>query len=344
MISKVKIFLIGFVFFAAINGCFNNNKKNTPDVSKVKTNIHFYRFDKDFHSLNAENYAVKFPELQLKYKDFLKDYCVRMMGFNAKDSTTLRDEIIAFNADTIVSGIFDDIEKKFTNESFESELTKAITYYQYYFPKKSITEVITTATILRTNERGNGAMAYGDTSLVIALDMYMGKDNDKYRFAEFPEYIIDKFSPEYITPNCMEVIYLNNYGVNTTDFTNIQAMVEAGKMLYFSEMMMPAADDSLIIGYKQTQLKWCKENEKQIWKFLSEKDLLVKNDYQDQKRLIGAAPTTVGMPAEAPGKVGAWVGWQIVRKFAKENPTISFQELIEKTTPQTIIDKANYKP
>ena len=65
----------------------------------------------------------------------------------------------------------------------------------------------------------------------------------------------------------------------------------------------------------------------------------------DQKRYLDEGPATAGMPAEAPGNIGAWIGLQIVNKFMKETGhKISLQDLVSKYDAKAILNKAKYRP
>jgi hypothetical protein len=53
---------------------------------------------------------------------------------------------------------------------------------------------------------------------------------------------------------------------------------------------------------------------------------------------------TAGMPEQAPGNVGSWVGWQIVNQYMENTvDELSLKELLA-TPPATILAKSNYKP
>jgi uncharacterized protein YjaZ len=45
---------------------------------------------------------------------------------------------------------------------------------------------------------------------------------------------------------------------------------------------------------------------------------------------------------ESPGRVGAWIGWQIVRSYMKNNEVTVAQLL--KTNAKQIFEKSKYKP
>jgi hypothetical protein len=50
------------------------------------------------------------------------------------------------------------------------------------------------------------------------------------------------------------------------------------------------------------------------------------------------------MPKESPGKVGAWLGWQIINAYMKENPNTTLHQLIDLKDGQKILTSSKYKP
>jgi hypothetical protein len=46
---------------------------------------------------------------------------------------------------------------------------------------------------------------------------------------------------------------------------------------------------------------------------------------------------------ESPGRVGVWVGWQIIKSFVERYPDTDISALLNMPA-QTLFSKANYKP
>ena len=115
--------------------------------------------------------------------------------------------------------------------------------------------------------------------------------------------------------------------------------------MYFLSYVFPDAADSLIVGFTNRQTQWCQNSEYEIWKFMNDKDLLYKNNYMEKKRYLDEGPAIPGMPPDAPGGIGNWIGLQIVRKFMKETGNkISLHYLITKYDGKVIFEKAKYRP
>lgn len=331
-----------------LSGCTDKNAYKKVDISNVKADIEILRLEQDLVSLTAENYEEKQNQLTRKYGDFYPFYLNQIMRFgkprfeNDTEVHSLKEDVLGFINDTIIRLTYDDTQNLYAKDFPEKKLEKAIRHFQFYFPEYSINNVITFISGFQY-----GASTFDSSTLAIGLDMYLGSDHPAYQNIEIPNYIAQKLNSDFIVPNSMEAIYqlyFDNTAYNA-ELPLLEAMVNEGKKYYFLECMLPDAPDSLIIGYTAKQLTWCKNSEKQIWQFFNEKDLLYKTNFMEQKRYLSEAPSTNGMPQEAPGKVGAWVGWQIVRKFMRETDgQISLAELVTEKQPKEIIAKARYKP
>ena len=64
----------------------------------------------------------------------------------------------------------------------------------------------------------------------------------------------------------------------------------------------------------------------------------VKQDY------LGERPTTIQVGEKCPGRIGQWVGWRIVNKYAETHPEITLPQLMALDDAQQIFRKSKYKP
>lgn len=122
-------------------------------------------------------------------------------------------------------------------------------------------------------------------------------------------------------------------------------MVYAGKQLYLKDVILPTYNDADKIGYTPEQLLWCQENESYMWRYFIEDQLLYDDNPKLIPRFISPAPFSkfyLEIDNESPGKVGAWIGWQIVRSYMKNNE-VSLPQLMH-TSAKEIFEKSNYKP
>ena len=97
--------------------------------------------------------------------------------------------------------------------------------------------------------------------------------------------------------------------------------------------------------YSQEQFDWAEANEEPIWRYFIENELLYSTDNKLPNRFIADAPFSkfyLDIDNESPGRLGQYIGWQIVRAFAEKN-NITLEQLLTLPAEQ-IFKKSNYKP
>ncbi len=344
---KQIIVLLSVLFLSACNGCNKTKSREKPDVSNLSVDVKLERFDKDLFALRDAGYEdAAIGNMRAKYGSFY-DFYISQFVIGPRppgDTAHIEKEALQkFLTDAYINRIQQAINSHFSNtKDVEQELTAAFKYFKYYFPEVQLPRVVTI-----NSGFSIGAFTYEKNLLGIGLDQYLGPGFADYDSAGVYDYLQHKMRREYIARNSVEVLY--NYYFGTEELSHgknlAEAMVEKGKKMYFLSYVLPDAPDSLIVGFTEKQTHWCEQNEIEMWRFLNDKDLLYKDNYMDQKRYLDEGPGITGMPPEAPGNLGSWIGLQIVRKFMKENGgKISLHDLIVKYDGKAILAKAKYRP
>jgi uncharacterized protein YjaZ len=122
-------------------------------------------------------------------------------------------------------------------------------------------------------------------------------------------------------------------------------MIYVGKEMYLKDILLPEAPDDIKMGYTPEQIKFCQENENYMWRFFLENQMLYDTDQKLVPRFINPAPFSkfyLEIDNDTPGRVGAWLGWQIVRSYMENNKT-SLQDML-KMDAKTIFENSKYKP
>lgn len=340
LFSKVTTF-----FIISLLGClfFSCQTDTSPDVSNLKADIHIQRFERDLFGIDTtQNETAQLTALQQKYPNFYGLFVSQIMNFGEpNDVQKTHSQLLQFIKNADMRYLYDTCMVQYPNLSdLENELSQAFKYVQYYLPNQRVPQVIS-----HISAFGPAALTVNDELIGINLDMYMGSDFEPYSTSEFPQYLIKRFRKEYIATNSLKAYIKGIYTMNDADLPRlIDQMIYEGKLQYFIDKTLPNTPDSIKIGYSKSDLDWCTKNEAEIWAFLLEKELLYNTQSKNFYKYLDEAPNTSGMPAESPGRVGVWVGWQIVRQFMRENPKMTFDELMAIKDGQEILKRAKYKP
>ncbi|OWY18204.1 hypothetical protein C7N43_27715 [Sphingobacteriales bacterium UPWRP_1] len=340
-ISSIFATLLFFFLLVWLNACTKTDRQK-PDVSNINVQINIERFEKDLFACDTVNYAPCFDALQKKYPYFYNFYIDNLLGIRQPNDTgrTYQTALKSFIGNANLRALYDSVMLKYPDAGqLNANFTNAFRYCKYYFPNKNVPRIVT-----HISEFGPAAATFDTTLLAISLDMFLGKDFVYYSSIGFPKYVTYRLQPPFIVPNGMKAWFKALYDTKTSDAKLIDRMVAEGKMLYFLDMVLPDTPDSLKIGYTAKELQWCFDNEKEMWAFFIERDLLYSSKSLEYMKFISEGPTTTGMPPESPGQTGVWMGWQIVRKFMQENPNVSFDQLMQITDGQEILKRSKYKP
>lgn len=341
MIQLLKLRQI-YLFFLCATLFFSCNNSGKPDVSKIDLAIKVERFDQDLYQHRGKDIKLTDSLLHKKYGAFYEDFINKMVG---NDSYTSLEVLQGIYEDKAYTDLNKEVDSVFPNlNKVETDLTQSFKYIKYYYPKAPIPRFIGFLS----------GFAYqtpiGDDYMGIGLDMFLGKDSKFYGalVKSIPLYMSKRFTPEYIVPRVGEYYVRENlFKERDQDRSLLAKMVYNGKILYFMDQIMPDnMPDSIKIGYTQKQLDWCKSFETELWAYYLESNLLYETDYQKIQVFLSEGPFTPGLGErnESAPKLGIWTGWQIVRKYMKENPEVTLQQLMADADAQTILTKSKYKP
>ena len=127
--------------------------------------------------------------------------------------------------------------------------------------------------------------------------------------------------------------------------TFLDEMIYFGKQLYLKDLWIPFKSNSEKIGYSVSEYEWSEDNEFYIWQYFVENELLYQTDRKLLGRFIVAAPFSrfnLELDSESPGRLGQYIGWQIVKSYMNNNST-SVLEMLQ-MDPQEIFNNAKFKP
>jgi hypothetical protein len=321
------------------------NRQGTPDVSGIAVSeVHIERFDRAFFSLDSNKIQTGLYQLNQQYPWFTNDFVANILGAGPLSDTSQ----LAFQAarQFLVSylPVRDSLEKKYTKlESLEKELTREFRFVKYYFPQYKLPQKVVTF----IGPFDGPGVAITPYALAIGLQSYAGKNSSFYQEGKgldmFPPYISRRFEPEYITANCVRAIAEDIYPDSSDNKPMIDQMIVKGRYWWLQAKLMPDSPDSIMTGYSEQQLKWAASNEAGVWNFFLQNTDLYTVDPDIIKNYIGEGPRTLGMPDASPGNIGAWLGWQIVKKYVDGHGSITPEQLM-RTPARQIFEESKYKP
>jgi hypothetical protein len=232
-----------------------------------------------------------------------------------------------------------EVKRVFGNEEkLKEEFAQAFKNLKYYYPEIKIPRIETVISGFETD------MFVSDSLIIVGLDYFLGK-GAKYR-PNMYAYMLRQYNPENIVPSTM-MLYGIDGRINHMDSDNKTAladMITYGKSFYFARQIVPCTPDSVFIWYSSEEIKGARENQDLIWARFIEDKLLYSTSHILKQRYLGDRPKTAEVGAECPGRIGQWVGWQIVKSYMKEHPDQTLPGLMNNGNADKIFKESKYKP
>lgn len=308
--------------------------ENQMDVSDVEINLQYESLTSTFLNIQTKEELANF----LNDNPIIREV---MLHANEYPSEAIfYEELFNKITNPHIDTLAMEIERVFGNEEeLKNDFTRAFQHLKYYYPDVTIPKVKTIATGFDQD------LYVSDSLIVVGLDYYLG-DNAKYRPLGTYQYILERYRPQYVVPSTM-LIYGISPRFNATemeDKTILGEMISYGKAFYFAKHMMPCTPDSVLIWYNQEEMTGVRENEKIIWAHFVENELLFETSHEMKRKYIEERPKTYEIGNAAPGRIGTWLGWRLVRSYMEENETVSLPQLMNNQNAKAIFENSNYKP
>lgn len=310
--------IILFLFFSC-----KNEDKIEAAIAQRNIDISVERFDQLFAKTNKQD----LPKLKKTFPF--------MFPKDVHDSVWIEK-----TKDTLQQELFSEVEIAFPNfDDSEKDIENLFNHIQYYYPEFTPPRVITTTSNVDYRNR----VIVTDTITLIALDAYLGESHRFY--GSIPRYIAGTLRKEQVVVDLARA-YAEKYIFQSSRKTLLDEMIYFGKVLYFEDKVIPFIAENERISYTETQIHWAENNEGSIWSYFVERELLFSTNAKLPSRFINPAPFSKfyleDIDAESPGKIGQYIGWQIVKAYMQHNDTSLKDMLI--MNAEDIFNKSKFKP
>jgi len=273
-----------------------------------------------------------------------QQYGTLYLGFQSVINTVYPDSSAIFNLemfrhDTIMQAVYAATQKRFPDlTDLENDITNIHKHFKYYFPNRFLPKVV--SYISGFNFRQFPV----DSTIGISLEMYLGSTSRFYQMIQFPHYQTLTMNPINIPTDYAQGWMMTIFPRKFEKKDLLSEMIYNGKILYLVDALLPTQTDSMKINYSAKQLKWCQQNEYNMWAFFIQKKLLYETNPAEIVKYTGDGPFTAAFNKESPSRVGNYLGWMIVRSYMKHHPKTTLEQLMAITNGQTLLNESHYKP
>jgi len=238
---------------------------------------------------------------------------------NPSIDTLYQESIRAFNGfDTVVG-----------------ELEMSLGRLKYYYPQAPTPKIQTVVTGLYKD------LFISNDRIIIGMDFFVGA-GASYKPLDIPNYILRRYNTEHLPSIIMQLIS-SQYARPGKGESMLTEMVDFGKAYYLLSKILPCTSERILIGYTEEEWNDTFEYESIIWANFIQNKLLYETNHTIKQKFLAERPNVYEIGDKCPGRIAAWLGWQIVNAYAQKTG-ISVQELMVETDHNKIFTQSGYKP
>ena len=321
----------------------NSNKReiklNTDNWKEFKT----IRLDKVL--TNAKNIEEVHQQF-INYPQLYQNFYTHMIRAGEKEdvlvsslSDSVKSNLKSFVNDSVIRSFLMEIQKEFPDfDDYKIEIAKGLNrcenIFKYRYPKKEIGTFFSLF---------NADVHEFDSIIWIGLDMYLGPDNKVTKLIpneSLPQYIKDKMDKKYIVSDVLFGHLMTHHFQYLGD-DMLSKAISYGKIAYLMELILPNQQKENKFRYSKKELNWCQKNEKYIWQYIVDHELLYEKNAKKISYFFNPGPFTKGFGQDSPSNMGIWLGSRIIEDYAK-NSELSIQEILKEKNVQKLL--SSYDP
>lgn len=325
--NKVQLFFLLALIFS---GCKNENCSDEQDISGIDLTIQVESLENELFRITDTSQLNLFLEKHpLISREFFSE-----LSYPSKE--IMLDEVYKRIKNPYTDTLYQQVKSTFGNgELIQEQFTDAFKRIKYYYPDFMPPKIQTVVTGFMND------VYLSDSLIIIGLDYYLG-ENSKYKPDIF-QYILDRMTPDHLVPSI--IMFMSN-GYNLSNMgqrTMIDEMVYWGKAYHFTKKVMPCIPDNLIAGYTPQELLDSEVSEEYIWSYFIQNELLYDKNSMSITKYVNERPSIPEIDPDCPGRIGRWLGWQIVQQYAERNNN-DFVDLMNSDDANGILMQSKYKP
>jgi len=324
----LRICIVGITYLCCI--CCSGNKTNEESLE-----FKIIRFDSDLYRYLTQNGSDS--ELQ-NHTDFLDIFGEGILAIGKPDSAGFYYRLKTYFSEPTLMGIYKDEQEKFADlTEINKELSKGLHIFLQQFPQIKPPKVY-----MHVSGFGQNIVVTDDI-LSLSADKYLGEDYPVYQ-GFFYDYQRQLMTPDRIVPDYLLGFMMANLPFLGDEDILLDRILYEGKLRYMLSQLLPGRQDRECVGYDKEQYEWCMKHQSLIWKTILENHHLFTGNYLTTTQYLKESPHTAYLPVESPGRVGVWLGYQIISAYMKQKPQTGWQELMENTGYQEILKESKFKP
>ncbi len=324
-----KKIILPFFFIFFLCSC-KKKCSEQLDTSKIQIEAKVVHLEKEFSAIKTPQQAFAFLQKHKLYASYHQD---------AGIPRDLVLKQLIWLGSPLLDTLKMDVKNQFGDFSAQktslTELFKNITYFYSDFKQPEVNTLI--------SGFGDYVINDADSLLLIGLDYFLDSTaHYQPHREEMPDYI-----KRYLNKNTVDTkaayAMSNRYVQYLPDQKLINQMIKFGKQYYFMRKVLPCKEEYELFDYSANDWEEIQSNEYMIYSYFTKNELFYNTKGENIRLFLSDRPNCVEIGDKCPGRIGRWLGYQIVKSYA-EKTEASLQQLMSETDHIKIFVQSGYKP
>jgi len=293
-------------------GCNNKSTNNYENIIVDRFEKKFFNIQPDSLKILTNQYPYLFP------------------------SSFSDEEWLNIKNDSVRKIIFNETQVEFKNDYLNRNISKLYYELSNQFSNFNSPKIITINNGLDFQYK----LIDIDSLVLLSLDCYL--DNDEL-YKTIPAYISKKMNKNFLIRDLAEKL-ISRYVNYPTNRQFLDKIIYYGKVYNLMTTNLDF-DEANALYYNEKEIVWAQDNEKEVWKFFIENEILFNTSNILVERFINFGPYSkfgISIDYESPPMIGKWIGYKIVKSYLKSNNK-TIEEILNMNEYELYLN-SNYKP
>ncbi len=340
-----------FAFFLMMTlACRQSPNGSLPDVAHISDHLEIVHTDLMLFGSDSAEFVGHWQYLSREHRAFFELYLGQILQI--KDSLECADpalikRFLQLRQDSAFMAVNALVRQNLSDRTgIASELKKAAQFVRYYFPQTRLNRIYF---LISGFSVGNLIFSENDSTdaLGVGLEFFLGQALD-YKAIDplnpaFSNYLTRSFNRDHLIKKTWEV-WADDRIPTSPDDRFLDQMLREGKKIWLLSKILPQIHDTVLFEYSAPQMNWCASNQVEIWSFFLDKQLIYSSEQLKFTKYIRPSPNSPGMPPDAPGRTGAYIGYHIIDAYARKSKTLSLEEVLNEVDSRKILEISRFKP
>lgn len=305
------------------------------DVSDVEVNIDFVSMDKDFLEVEENGVSELNKSYRAKLGSMYDFYLMSILKAGYSSDAGMDERLWEFAKDDHIKRIHQEMmDASSDREELNGQIVDMFKYLKYHVPNSRLPINIVYWNSLFTN-----SAVSSDSVIGVGVERYLGASKYYDSLPSPPHYVYikEKYKPQFMKSDIAKSWLGENVVQKHQSETFLDELIYQGIVMYGVDAMLPNEEGANKMRYSEADYEWALEKERVTWEFMVKQNLIYSTDPTLIRDYFNVAPFTQGLPEKAPGQIGVFIGWRIVKSYMDKYPDVSLEDLLAEKDYQKIL-------